>query len=166
MQREKVIVEMKLVFQEIPYGIDHTLRVLANADEIMKRECVDDNTAKIITYAAILHDIGAVKALEKYGSIDGHYQEIEGPAVAKDILARSGVDSEVIERVGYIIGNHHTPTKIDNLDFQILWESDILDSLEFGEKESDIGYLREKIESSFRTISGKELALKHLGLME
>ena len=37
---------------------------------------------------SILHDIGAVEAQKKYGSIDGVYQEKEGPAVAKEILKK------------------------------------------------------------------------------
>ena len=35
MYRERAINEMKRVFKEIPYGIEHTMRVLNNADEIM-----------------------------------------------------------------------------------------------------------------------------------
>lgn len=166
MLRERVLAEMELVFKEIPYGIAHTLRVLVNADEIMAKEGVSERMAEIVTCAAILHDIGAVKALEKYGSLDGRYQEIEGPAVAKDILERAGVEDTVIARVEYITGHHHTPTKIDDLDFQILWDADLLDGLEYGEKESDAGHLRQKIESSFQTDSGKKLALKRLGFVE
>ncbi|WP_174270317.1 hypothetical protein [Desulfosporosinus acidiphilus] len=43
---------MKKVFVEIPYGVDHTLKVLQNTEEI-------------ITIVAFLHDIGAVKAQKK-----------------------------------------------------------------------------------------------------
>ncbi|PKN91173.1 MAG: phosphohydrolase [Chloroflexi bacterium HGW-Chloroflexi-6] len=166
MLRERVLAEMELVFKEIPYGIAHTMRVLANADEIMAKEGVSERAAEVVTYAAILHDIGAVRALKKYGSLDGCYQEIEGPAVAKDILQRVGVDEAVIVRVEYITGNHHTPAKIDDLDFQILWDADLLDGLEYGEKDSDAEHLRQKIESSFQTDSGKSLALNRLGFVE
>mgnify|MGYP001183748562 CR=1 FL=1 len=33
MFKEKIIREMKVVFKEIPFGIDHTLKVLQNAEE-------------------------------------------------------------------------------------------------------------------------------------
>lgn len=35
----------------------------------------------------MLHDIGAAEALRRHGSVEGRYQELEGPAVARDILA-------------------------------------------------------------------------------
>ena len=41
-----------------------------------------------ISIIAILHDIGAVEAQKKYGSIDGVYQEKDGPEVAKEILKK------------------------------------------------------------------------------
>jgi HD superfamily phosphodiesterase len=72
-----------------------------------------------ISIIAILHDIGAVEAQKKYGSIDGVYQEKEGPEVAKEILKKVGYNKN-IDRICFIIGNHHTPSKIDGLDFQIL----------------------------------------------
>lgn len=36
MFKEKIIIEMKEVFKEIPFGIEHTLKVLKNAEDIMK----------------------------------------------------------------------------------------------------------------------------------
>ena len=88
MFKEKIIREMKVVFKEIPFGIDHTLKVLQNAEDIMKGENIGDQEKELICIVAILHDIGAVEAQKKYGSIDGPYQEIEGPTVAKDILKK------------------------------------------------------------------------------
>lgn len=40
MFKEKIIREMKVVFKEIPFGIDHTLKVLQNAEDIMKGELI------------------------------------------------------------------------------------------------------------------------------
>ena len=37
MFKEKIIIEMKEVFKEIPFGIEHTLKVLKNAEDIMNR---------------------------------------------------------------------------------------------------------------------------------
>lgn len=75
MIKERVMEEMKKVFAELPYGIDHTLRVLSNAEIIMEEEQLDASLRERIALIAILHDIGAVEALHKHGSIDGKYQE-------------------------------------------------------------------------------------------
>lgn len=88
MFKEKIIREMKVVFKEIPFGIDHTLKVLQNAEDIMKGENIGDQEKELICIVAILHDIGAVEAQKKYGSIDGVYQEKEGPAVIKFLRVR------------------------------------------------------------------------------
>ena len=79
MFKEKIIIEMKEVFKEIPFGIEHTLKVLKNAEDIMNGENIGEEEKEFISITAILHDIGAVEAQKKYGSIDGVYQEKEGP---------------------------------------------------------------------------------------
>ncbi len=50
----------------------------------------------------------------------------EGPAIAAGLLDRLGFDSEVSERVQYLIGHHHTYNNIDGIDYQILVEADFL----------------------------------------
>jgi len=87
---EKIIEEMKEVFKEIPFGIEHTLKVLQNAEDIMEGENIQEEK-EVIRIVAILHDIGAVEAQRKYGSIDGVYQEKEGPAVARKIFGKGGI---------------------------------------------------------------------------
>ena len=42
-----------------------------------------------------------------------------------------------IDRICFIIGNHHTPSKIDGLDFQIQWEADLLENLTVMDKEKE-----------------------------
>ena len=160
MYRERAINEMKRVFKEIPYGIEHTMRVLNNADEIMTEEISDEKIKTVISLAAILHDIGAVEAQRKHGSIDGRFQEIEGPAIAKAILERVGATDESIARVCYIVGHHHTPSKINGMDFQIVWEADTLDDLEFGKHSRDREQIRLKIQENFQTASGRRLAFE------
>ena len=54
--------KMKEVFKEIPFGIEHTLKVLKNAEDIMKGENIGEEEKEFISIIAILHDIGAVKA--------------------------------------------------------------------------------------------------------
>ncbi len=166
MKRAVVVREMEKVFQAVPYGIDHTLRVLNNAEQIMRGEAVDEREHEVVYLAALLHDIGAVEAQRKYGSMAGHYQEMEGPAIARGILERAGAEVEVIERVCFLVGHHHTPESIDGLDFQILWEADTLDGLEFGEISKDRERVAASIEENFRTSTGKELACRRCGVAE
>ncbi|WP_223378131.1 HD domain-containing protein [Schnuerera sp. xch1] len=61
---EKIIEEMKEVFKEIPFGIEHTLKVLENAEYIMKGENIQEQK-ELLRIVAILHDIGAVEAQRK-----------------------------------------------------------------------------------------------------
>ena len=80
MFKEKIIIEMKEVFKEIPFGIEHTLKVLKNAEDIMKGENIGEEEKEFISIIAILHDIGAVEAQKKYGSIS-NCNDIHRPAL-------------------------------------------------------------------------------------
>ena len=157
MFKEKIIIEMKEVFKEIPFGIEHTLKVLKNAEDIMKGENIGEEEKEFISIIAILHDIGAVEAQKKYGSIDGVYQEKEGPEVAKEILKKVGYNKN-IDRICFIIGNHHTPSKIDGLDFQIQWEADLLENLTVMDKEKEQEKIKKCIDENFKTNTGKRIA--------
>ena len=50
MFKEKIIIEMKEVFKEIPFGIKHTLKVLKNAEDIMKGENIGEKEKRIHQY--------------------------------------------------------------------------------------------------------------------
>jgi len=153
---ERIIEEMKEVFKEIPFGVEHTLKVLQNAEDIMKGENIQEQK-ELIRIVAILHDIGAVEAQRKYGSIDGVYQEKEGPAVAQKILEKVGYNKN-IDRICFIIGNHHTPSKIDGIDFQIQWEADLLENLTAINKQKEQQEIKKCIEKNFKTNTGKKIA--------
>ena len=49
MFKEKIIIEMKEVFKEIPFGIEHTLKVLKNAEDIMKGENIGEEEKEFIS---------------------------------------------------------------------------------------------------------------------
>lgn len=159
MSKDRVIAEMKEIFKEVPYGIDHTLKVLNAVEFIMDGEGIQDNARELISIVAVLHDIGAMEAQRKYGSMDAIYQEKEGPAIAKRILENLDYDSKFIDRVCFIIGNHHTPAKIDGIDFQIQWEADLLANLEYMPIKDDKDKLKPYIEDNFKTATGKALAV-------
>ena len=89
---------------------------------------------------------------QKYNSSAGHYQQLEGPPVAKKILDELGYPDDFVERVMYLIAHHHTYTNIDGMDYQILVEADFLVNIfEDGFSAEMIENVRNKI---FRTQSG------------
>lgn len=53
MFKEKIIIEMKEVFKEIPFSIEHTLKVLKNAEDIRKGENIWEEEREFISIIAI-----------------------------------------------------------------------------------------------------------------
>jgi len=102
--------------------INHALKVYDFACLIAHETGVDDEKRQIIGIAALLHDIGIKEAERKYQSSASRYQEEEGPAVARAILEPYHLDAKTVDRVCYIIGNHHTYTKIDGSISRSLWK--------------------------------------------
>lgn len=134
--------------------INHALKVYSFAKNIGSFEIEDDKQRTILEIAAILHDIGIKESEKKYNSSAAGYQEIEGPIVASKILKKFKIDNEIIDRVCYLIGHHHTYSKIDNIDFQVLVEADFLVNIfEDNLKEDQILSIKEKY---FKTITGTE----------
>lgn len=160
--REQAIDEMKKIFVETPYGVDHTMRVVANADQILSGEAVDEEMREIVVLAAVLHDIGAMEALRKYGSMEGQYQEKEGEVVAREVMERIGAPETLIDRVCYLVSHHHTPSAVNDTDFQILWEADLMDNLEYAEEKKDRSELERLIVENFKTHTGFDIAKRRL----
>ncbi|MDR1169741.1 MAG: HD domain-containing protein [Prevotellaceae bacterium] len=150
--------EMKAVFSSVPYGIDHTLNVLENARQIIKAEKTDWESSVIVELSSVLHDIGALEAQRKHGSMEGCFQEQEGPAIARNILEKYDYEPSIIDRTCFIIAHHHTPEKIDGVDFQILWEADLIENMQVSEVIKDAVMLKQFISDNFKTESGKALA--------
>ena len=153
----KVEVMNKMVdyFQRDVKRINHALKVYDFSLIISYDLPLDKKTEEIISYAAVLHDIGIKEAEKKYNSSIGKYQEIEGPHIARKILSDLKVSDEIVDRVCYIVGNHHSYSKIDSTDFQIIVESDILVNIfEDNMKVEAIENIKENI---FKTESGKKL---------
>ena len=106
--------------------INHFLKVYGFAKAIGEMEGLDESTQEILEIAALTHDIGIKNSEKKYSSSAGNYQQIEGPPEAKTLLANLGVESNVIDRVCWLIAHHHTYTDIHGIDYQILVEVDFL----------------------------------------
>lgn len=115
--------------------------------------------------AAILHDIGIHAAEAKYGSPAGIYQEKEGPAPARELLEKvSGIPEDMIARICFLIGHHHTYKDVDGEDYQLLLEADFLvNAYEDGLSQKALTAFREKV---FRTTSGTAMLNTIYGLPE
>ncbi|PWR73273.1 HD domain-containing protein [Methanospirillum stamsii] len=135
--------------------INHALKVFCFASLISKESGTDEREDLIVGITALLHDIGIKEAERKFQSSSGKYQEQEGPLVAREILVRYDLDDTIIDRVCFIIGNHHSYSKIDGNDFQILVEADFLVNIfEDLVRDDSVRNIRDKI---FRTESGIRL---------
>lgn len=142
--------------------INHSLKVYSFATAILENNNYFSNTYLIseketltIQISAILHDIGIIDAEKKYNSTAGKYQEIEGPAIAKSMLQDLYFELDVIDRVCFLVGNHHSYAKIDDIDFQILVEADFL--VNIFEDNLDRDSIKSIKDKYFKTKSGIEL---------
>jgi HD superfamily phosphodiesterase len=152
-----IIDEMIKYYSKDPRRVNHFLKVFSFAKSIGELENLDKDTQDILEVAAVMHDIGIKISEEKYNSSAGNYQEIEGPPVAREMLLKLNFDEEFIERVCYLIGNHHTYSKIDGIDYQILIEADFL--VNIYEDEIEITQIESIKEKYFRTKAGTEFLI-------
>jgi hypothetical protein len=153
--KNELMKKMIEYFQTDVRRINHAFKVVDFAFIIAEDQSIDRETKEIIIYAAILHDIGIKEAEKKYNSSIGRYQEIEGPPIAYEMLSELNISEEIINRVCYIIGNHHSYKKIDGTDFQIVVEADMLVNIfEENMNNNAIENIKENI---FKTGTGKKL---------
>lgn len=138
------------------HDIDHFIRVWAYARAIGELEHLDTDTQYILEVAALTHDIVCPLCRKKYGNTNGRHQETEGISMVRDFLCDTGLTTEQISRVEFLVGHHHTFTGIDGMDYQILLEADYIANA------SENGYSKENVENFSKRImqtdSGKELA--------
>ncbi len=106
--------------------INHFLKVYGYAKAIGEGEGLDPQTQEVLEVTAVIHDIPCPLCREKYGSSDGKYQELEGPALARAFLQALGAKEALIDRACFLVGHHHTYTGVDGPDYQILLEADFL----------------------------------------
>lgn len=139
-----------------PKRIQHFIKVHSFARLIGQEEYIDDNTLYILEAAAYVHDIGIHPAMEKYGRDDGKLQEQEGPAEAEKIMKQLGFEQDVIDRVCYLVGHHHTYTDIKGMDYQILVEADFL--VNYFENNLSAETIQKSVEKIFRTETGRRIA--------
>jgi len=152
---ESVIYKMIDYFGDDAKRINHALKVYGFASCIARSEKLSASQIMVVDIAAILHDIGIKEAERKYNSSGGKYQEIEGPAIAMELLRDEGLEKGIVDRILYIIGHHHTYNMVDGTDFQILVEADFLVNIfEDGMSAHSIESIRTK---HFKTNTGISL---------
>ena len=134
-----------------PRRIQHALKVYAYASLIGEREGLGGLALAALKTAATLHDIGIHNCEAKYGSAAGSLQEREGPPVARELLAPFGLPEDLVGRVCFLIGHHHTYAGVDGPDYRILLEADLLVNLVEGGASPGQA---ENAEKHFRTKDG------------
>lgn len=158
----KLMNMMTEYFNGDPKRIQHFTKVYAYAKNIGVLENIDSDTAFILETAAIVHDIGIKKGEEKYGRFDGKIQEELGPYEAEKILKKCGYSKEVIRRVKYLVGHHHTYSGIDGIDYQILVEADFI--VNMYEDNADIESVKSVLGKIFKTKAGTDMYRQIFGI--
>lgn len=159
---EQLITEMIHYYEGDPKRIQHFMKVHDFSRTIGLLEGLDEKILFILETAAVVHDIGIKVSEEKYGSCEGKLQEQEGPAIAKDLLQRLHYEPEIINRVCYLVGHHHTYKDINGMDYQILVEADFLVNL-YEDQVTETA-IRTAYDRIFRTESGKKLCREMFGI--
>lgn len=126
MKKAQMIQKMIDFYEGSVHDVEHFLKVLSYAGMIGKLEGLDEKTQDILEMAAIVHDIACPLCREKYGNTDGKHQEIESEGLLRPFLFEFNLAEEVLERVIYLVSHHHTFSRIDGQDYQILVEADFL----------------------------------------
>lgn len=166
MLKNKLIEELEDYFAEDKERINHALRVTGFAEkliDIFKEKYPNkDINEQVIIYSAVLHDIGIKNAELKYDSSAGHYQEIEGPPAAREIMESLNIDFEMMDEIAEIITHHHTPGKVSSNNFKLLYDADWLVNLPevYDLKTKNKSEKEKLIEKVFLCEIGKELARK------
>lgn len=164
MNNYPLILKMMEYYAGRPKQIQHFMKVYAYAKLIGEMEHISPEFQRILETAAITHDIGIRASEIKYGNSSGKNQELEGPPEARKMLWELGYDEELIQRVCYLIGHHHTYQKIDGIDYQILVEADFLVNLY--ENGNDSQAVKTALERIFVTETGKTLCRTMFGIQE
>ena len=114
--------------QYVYHNLQHTLDVVAAAEEIAQHSDLGEDRMEVLLAAAYLHDIGYTQSSQKH--------EDHSIILSKEFLAKQGVDDQYIQEVIGCIEATKMPQKPKNLTEQILCDADLyhLSSGEYFEK--------------------------------
>jgi HD superfamily phosphodiesterase len=102
--------------------ITHALEVLKHAEKAAGS--TEDFDYEVLVASALLHDIGIKKSEELLGYNNGKTQEEYGPPIAEKLLDSIGFPPEKTRKVCEIIGNHHSRSRYDYVELEVLKEAD------------------------------------------
>lgn len=149
------IIKMISISEGNEHDINHFLKVWGYARTIGEAERLDERTLKTLELAAVVHDIACPLLRKEHGSAPGGLQEKAGPDLVREFFSGSDIDADMLERICFLVGHHHTYKDVDGLDHQILLEADFL--VNAGEQEKDRKAVRSFHENVFRTQTGLAL---------
>lgn len=155
-------IKMIEYYKNDPKRIQHFCKVHSFAKLIAEMENMSAKDLEILETAALVHDIGIKISEQKYGNCSGKNQEKEGPAEAVRLLKELDYPEDVIERVSYLVGHHHTYNNIDGLDYQILVESDFI--VNMYEDQESLSTCEKVYDRIFKTDSGRKIFKEMFGL--
>jgi HD superfamily phosphodiesterase len=119
------IVEALIHYFETDYRrIDHALSVLKHAERIAESKTGWDYS--VLIASALLHDIGIKPAEKLHGYNNGTLQEQFGPPEAQRLLSAMEFPEAKTEKVMQIIGNHHSRSRYDYIELEILKQADAI----------------------------------------
>ncbi len=150
-----ILNEMIRYFNGDVKRINHACKVYCFASLIATQSGLNEQEKRVTGIGALLHDIGILEAERRYKSSGAKFQETEGPPVAREILGSVTLDTHTIDRICFIIGNHHSYEMIDGIDFQILIEADLL--VNTYEDSLPVESIRNMRETIFKTEPGIRL---------
>ncbi len=155
--KDRVAIEMKRYFGRDFKRISHAGKVARFAEKIAKKEKAN---LAVVMCAAYLNDIGIKNAQENDNSSVAKNQELEGPAVAKELMEKLGAKEELVKEVCEIIGHHHHPDEDESLNFKVLYDADMLTNMYDCNGKNDIDEIQffAKLDRLFLTESGNLLA--------
>lgn len=155
MVTSKITEKMIGFYKGSTHDIEHFLKVTAYAKLIGTLENLDEKTFTTLEIAAIVHDISCPLCREKYGSAYGNRQEEESEALLRPFFEEFNLDTDMLERVIYLVCHHHTTTGVDGIDYQILLEADFL--VNASESKMDRTTIQNFYDRVVKTDSGKRL---------
>ncbi len=151
--KDKVAVEMKRYFKTDFGSIGHAVRVARYAEEIAK--ATEGTNIALVLCSAYLHNIGKFEAEKKHGSKAPEHLQLEGPAVARNILEKLGADENLVEDVCTIIS--YKDIDRNRASRNIVHDASLIVTLEDEHKKSPISAARIKscLENDFLSEGGQ-----------
>ncbi|OQY20674.1 MAG: phosphohydrolase [Desulfobacteraceae bacterium 4572_35.1] len=109
---------MAIFFEEDYRRITHAIEVLKHAEETLNDYPQADK--EIVIASAILHDVGIKPSEAELGYNTGKTQEQYGPPLVKKMLSATNLAPEKIKKICEIIGNHHSTSRYNYQELEIL----------------------------------------------